>query len=69
MSILYAQAILGLTIMPDKYRVLVGRDNEICQRGVLDYTLDQLMNELKTLDRPEWIKQNIIDYFHEARKD
>lgn len=54
--------------MPDKYRVLIGRDGKISQCGVLDFSLDQLCNELYSADMQPWIKDNVVNYWYEAHK-
>jgi len=61
-NILTAQAIPGLSIMPDKYRRLVGRDWKVCQVGCSAIEWPDLLVELEASDMPEWEKQNIIDY-------
>ena len=61
-EILIAQAILGMSIIPDRYRRLAGMDWKVCQVGCSAIEWPDLFAELEVSDMPEWEKQNVIDY-------
>jgi|ERR1035437_1722847 hypothetical protein len=62
MTILVAQAVMGLSIMPDKYRRLIGINGDVSQVGCSAIEWEDLFAELDRSDMPDWEKDNVIDY-------
>ncbi len=60
--ILVAQAVMGLSIMPDKYRRLVDINGNVCQAGCSAIEWEDLFAELDRSDMPDWEKDNVFEY-------
>ena len=59
---LQAQVIVGLSIMPDKYRRLIGLDGVVCQVGCSVIGWEDLFAELDASGLPDWEKENVFEY-------
>ena len=60
--VLVAQAVMGLSIMPDKYRRLVDIKGNVCQVGCSAIEWEDLFAELDRSNMPDWEKENVIEY-------
>ena len=60
--IFQAQALIGLSIMLDKYRRLIDLDGVISQTGCSAIEWEDLFVELDASGLPDWEKENVFEY-------